>query len=207
MWILNLMFSYIQELDLVLDLTYSGGFQLAIDVDMMFGKSAYLSVKVTKMAGRARLCLTRLPYTHWSFAFVEVSCWNKVCLGWTRKWEKGGGAGEPWILMGDVFTGFLITVLIQELLNVLKDINLHFLFNIQPRNTVLITLPILLRRSNKGKQSVCCCCCNRMWRNSCDVFDCRNLSSSLRRSHSLMEDPFNNSLTSLLIRQTFWRQN
>ena len=42
--------------------------------DMMFGKSAYLSVKVTKMAGRARLCLTRLPYTHWSFAFVEVSC-------------------------------------------------------------------------------------------------------------------------------------
>ena len=56
-----------------LDLTYTGGFQLAVDVDMVFGKSAFLSVTVTKLEGTARLQFTRIPYTHWSFSFIEVS--------------------------------------------------------------------------------------------------------------------------------------
>ncbi len=55
-----------------MDLSYRGGFQLAVDVDMVFGKSAYLSVKVTRLQGRARLQFSRLPFTHWSFSFVEV---------------------------------------------------------------------------------------------------------------------------------------
>ena len=58
---------------LLVDLTYNGGFQLAIDVDMVFGKSAYLSVRVTKLSGLARLQFSRMPYTHWSFAFIDVS--------------------------------------------------------------------------------------------------------------------------------------
>lgn len=48
-----------------------GGFQLSIIVDMVLGKSAFLSVKVARLQGQARLQLTRIPYTHWSFAFFE----------------------------------------------------------------------------------------------------------------------------------------
>lgn len=61
----------VEEVTLLLDLTYNGRFQLAVDVDMVFGKSAYLSVILTKLQGTARLQFTRLPYTHWSFAFTE----------------------------------------------------------------------------------------------------------------------------------------
>jgi len=57
---------------LLLDLTYNGRFQLAIDVDMVFGRSAYLSVMLTKLEGVARLQFTRLPFTHWSFTFTQV---------------------------------------------------------------------------------------------------------------------------------------
>uniref|UniRef100_A0A8D0G8L9 PDZ domain containing 8 n=1 Tax=Sphenodon punctatus TaxID=8508 RepID=A0A8D0G8L9_SPHPU len=60
-----------EELDFEIDLEYSGGFHLAIDADLVFGKSAYLFVKISKLLGRIRLVFTRLPYTHWSFAFVD----------------------------------------------------------------------------------------------------------------------------------------
>ncbi|ELT94329.1 hypothetical protein CAPTEDRAFT_228988 [Capitella teleta] len=63
--------SLLEEVTLLVDLTYNGGFQLAIDLDMVFGKSAYLSVKVTKLSGLARLQFSRNPYTHWSFSFVD----------------------------------------------------------------------------------------------------------------------------------------
>ena len=62
-----------------MDLDYSGGFQLAVDVDMVFGKSAYLSVKIAKLVGKARLQMTRIPYTHWTFSFVEVNVENSKC--------------------------------------------------------------------------------------------------------------------------------
>ena len=65
----------VQMMTLLLDLTYCGRFQLAIDVDMVFGRSAYLSVMLTKLQGIARLQFTRLPFTHWSFTFTQVmSC-------------------------------------------------------------------------------------------------------------------------------------
>jgi len=62
----------VQTVTLLLDLTYNGRFQLAIDVDMVFGRSAYLSVMLTKLEGIARLQFTRLPFTHWSFTFTQV---------------------------------------------------------------------------------------------------------------------------------------
>lgn len=62
----------VQTVTLLLDLTYNGRFQLAIDVDMVFGRSAYLSVMLTKLEGVARLQFTRLPFTHWSFTFTQV---------------------------------------------------------------------------------------------------------------------------------------
>lgn len=47
------------------------GFHLAIDVDLVFGKSAYLFVKLSRVVGRLRFVLTRVPFTHWFFSFVE----------------------------------------------------------------------------------------------------------------------------------------
>ncbi|KAI5102695.1 PDZ domain-containing protein 8 [Silurus meridionalis] len=60
-----------EELGFEVDLEYAGGFHLAVDVDLLFGKSAYLFVKMRRVAGRLRLRFSRLPFTHWSFAFVE----------------------------------------------------------------------------------------------------------------------------------------
>ncbi|KAL5012622.1 hypothetical protein ScPMuIL_011173 [Solemya velum] len=68
---INIIEEAIEELDVAIDLEYNGGFQLAVDVDLIFGKWAYLSVMVTKLKGLARLQLTRHPYAHWSFAFYE----------------------------------------------------------------------------------------------------------------------------------------
>lgn len=62
----------IDEVAVILDLTYNGRFQLAVDVGMVFGKSAYLSVTVTKLQGTARLQFSTVPYRHWSFAFTKV---------------------------------------------------------------------------------------------------------------------------------------
>ncbi|XP_048863619.1 PDZ domain-containing protein 8 [Brienomyrus brachyistius] len=59
------------ELNFEVDLEYNGGFHLAIDVDLVFGKSAYLFVKMTRVAGRLKLQFTRMPFTHWSFSFLE----------------------------------------------------------------------------------------------------------------------------------------
>ncbi|XP_060596377.1 PDZ domain-containing protein 8-like, partial [Ruditapes philippinarum] len=61
----------IQTVDVELDIDYEGGFQLTLDVDIIFGAWAYLSISVTKLAGQGRLQLTRVPFTHWSFSFYE----------------------------------------------------------------------------------------------------------------------------------------
>ncbi|XP_029139841.1 PDZ domain-containing protein 8 [Protobothrops mucrosquamatus] len=60
-----------EELDFEVDMEYDGGFHLAIDADLVFGKSAYLFAKISRIVGRLRLVFTRIPFTHWSFAFVD----------------------------------------------------------------------------------------------------------------------------------------
>lgn len=60
-----------EELDFEVDIEYNGGFHLAIDADLVFGKSASLFVKLSRVMGRLRLVFTRLPFTHWSFTFVD----------------------------------------------------------------------------------------------------------------------------------------
>ncbi|XP_075389987.1 PDZ domain-containing protein 8 [Tenrec ecaudatus] len=60
-----------EELAFEAELEYHGGFHLAIDVDLVFGKSAYLFVKLSRVVGRLRFVLTRVPFTHWFFSFVE----------------------------------------------------------------------------------------------------------------------------------------
>lgn len=60
-----------EELNFDVELEYNGGFHLAIDVDLVFGKSAYLFVKMKRVVGRLRLQFTRMPFSHWSFSFLE----------------------------------------------------------------------------------------------------------------------------------------
>ena len=67
-----------QELDIAVDLEYTGGCHMAIQVDLVFNKSVYLSIKMVSLRGRARIQLSRHPLTHWSFAFYEVCC-HVVC--------------------------------------------------------------------------------------------------------------------------------
>ena len=42
---------------------------MSVDVTAVLGRQAFLSVAVKRVAGKARLRLSRRPYTHWSFAF------------------------------------------------------------------------------------------------------------------------------------------
>ncbi|XP_030308816.1 PDZ domain-containing protein 8 [Calypte anna] len=60
-----------EELSFEVELEYNGGFHLAIDADLVFGKSAYLFVKISRVMGKLKLVFTRLPFTHWSFSFME----------------------------------------------------------------------------------------------------------------------------------------
>jgi len=60
-----------EELDLALEIEYSGGFLMSLDVDFIFGRTGYLAVKLKSLKGRLRLQFTRFPCTHWSFSFYE----------------------------------------------------------------------------------------------------------------------------------------
>ena len=37
----------------------------------MFNRTAYVCVRVNRVFGRGRLQFSRVPYTHWSFAFLQ----------------------------------------------------------------------------------------------------------------------------------------
>ncbi|CAH1402067.1 unnamed protein product [Nezara viridula] len=61
----------IEEVELCLDLEYSGGFQLSIDASTRLSKLAHVSVKVNELSGKGMLKFTRYPYTHWCFSFYN----------------------------------------------------------------------------------------------------------------------------------------
>ncbi|GMS95660.1 hypothetical protein PENTCL1PPCAC_17835, partial [Pristionchus entomophagus] len=58
-----------EKIHFVIDLEYTGNFETSIGV-WFLGKEGHLSLKVTRLAGLVRLCLSRKPYNHWSFCFV-----------------------------------------------------------------------------------------------------------------------------------------
>ncbi|XP_018569402.1 PDZ domain-containing protein 8 [Anoplophora glabripennis] len=62
---------HIDTISLCLNLDYTGNFLLSVDARMKFGKAAYLSIKVKRISGQARLQFSRHPYTHWSFSFFS----------------------------------------------------------------------------------------------------------------------------------------
>ncbi|VDO25194.1 unnamed protein product [Onchocerca flexuosa] len=61
-----------KTLKLLVDVDYSGGFQSSVNVSMLFGRFAQLSIKLSRLSGQIRLKLTREPFTHWVFAFVGM---------------------------------------------------------------------------------------------------------------------------------------
>uniref|UniRef100_A0A914ZNF7 PDZ domain-containing protein 8 n=1 Tax=Parascaris univalens TaxID=6257 RepID=A0A914ZNF7_PARUN len=61
-----------ETLSMLVDVDYAGGFQASVDVSMLFGRFAQLSVKLSHLSGKARLTLTREPFTHWTVAFIEM---------------------------------------------------------------------------------------------------------------------------------------
>jgi hypothetical protein len=64
--------SFTQSLDIAMYVDYDGGFTLGVDVALPFNREAFVSVTLRRLTGRARLQFTRLPYTHWSFSFLQV---------------------------------------------------------------------------------------------------------------------------------------
>lgn len=61
----------IENLELRLDLKYTGNFRIAVDAAMVLGKKASLTLKVKRLCGFAQLQFTRKPYTHWSLSFLS----------------------------------------------------------------------------------------------------------------------------------------
>lgn len=64
-----------QELDVFCNIEYPGGFSIGIDAELSTGALASVAIKVHHLAVKGRLQFSRKPYTHWSFACYEVSCW------------------------------------------------------------------------------------------------------------------------------------
>ena len=77
------------EVTVGFDVDYQGGAIIAIDADILMGKSASISVELVRMqgytnipvvyfyfidpfySGKVRLQFSREPYTHWSIAFMR----------------------------------------------------------------------------------------------------------------------------------------
>ncbi|XP_071949432.1 PDZ domain-containing protein 8-like [Antedon mediterranea] len=60
-----------EEIDVAVEIEYGGGFRVTVDVDLAFGTSAYISITLKKLKGKALLQFTRIPYSHWSFSFFD----------------------------------------------------------------------------------------------------------------------------------------
>ncbi|XP_068221244.1 PDZ domain-containing protein 8-like isoform X3 [Palaemon carinicauda] len=63
--------SNLEQIDILVELEYNGGIQLAVDASSRFSKSAMVKIKVVQLSGNGRLQFSRYPFTHWSFSFYE----------------------------------------------------------------------------------------------------------------------------------------
>ncbi|XP_004536777.1 PDZ domain-containing protein 8 [Ceratitis capitata] len=60
----------IENVDILMEIHYTGNFRTSIDADMVLGKKGSLTLIVKQLSGLARLQFTREPYTHWSLSFL-----------------------------------------------------------------------------------------------------------------------------------------
>lgn len=56
-----------KELGFEMDLEYNGSFNLATNSNLVFGKSAYFFIKISRVMRKLKLVFTHLPFTCWSF--------------------------------------------------------------------------------------------------------------------------------------------
>lgn len=75
----------IDEVSILLDIEYRNGFSISVDADLILGKSAYVHIKVALIKGKVRLQFSRQPFTHWSYAFVEVTFFSFFLMG--KAWD------------------------------------------------------------------------------------------------------------------------
>lgn len=59
------------EIDMALNITYSGGFYVSADFALALNKSMFLSIKVVEITGKVKLSFRRYPTSRWSFSFFE----------------------------------------------------------------------------------------------------------------------------------------
>ncbi|GFO30816.1 PDZ domain-containing protein 8, partial [Plakobranchus ocellatus] len=62
----------VQTLDIRARILYDGGFQIAVDAALPFGRVAFVSVQVLKVRGLLRFRFTRHPFSHWCMSFFEI---------------------------------------------------------------------------------------------------------------------------------------
>ncbi|XP_053629012.1 PDZ domain-containing protein 8 isoform X2 [Cherax quadricarinatus] len=63
--------STLEEIDIMVEVEYNGGIQLAVDASSRFSKAAMVKIKVVHLSGNGRLQFSRHPFTHWNFSFYE----------------------------------------------------------------------------------------------------------------------------------------
>ncbi|KAG7169249.1 PDZ domain-containing protein 8-like isoform X3 [Homarus americanus] len=61
----------LEQIDIMAEVEYNGGIQLAVDASSRFSKAAMVKIKVVHLSGNGRLQFSRHPFTHWSFSFYE----------------------------------------------------------------------------------------------------------------------------------------
>ncbi|XP_047495441.1 PDZ domain-containing protein 8-like isoform X2 [Penaeus chinensis] len=63
--------SVLEQIDILVEVEYNGGIQLAVDASSRLSKAAMVKIKVVHLSGNGRLQFSRHPFTHWSFSFFE----------------------------------------------------------------------------------------------------------------------------------------
>eukprot|EP00045_Choanoeca_perplexa_P007389 m.66465 g.66465 ORF g.66465 m.66465 type:complete len:699 (+) comp14056_c0_seq1:3-2099(+) len=59
------------HLEVELDLAYEGNFNLTIQADLIFGRTAMISVSIVKLQGVGRMGWVAADHPHWYFSFLE----------------------------------------------------------------------------------------------------------------------------------------
>ncbi|KRY60235.1 PDZ domain-containing protein 8, partial [Trichinella britovi] len=62
---------YFEDVEIVLDVDYFGGFDISLNFVTIIDSDACLSVKIPRISGELRIRFSKKPFTHWSFAFTE----------------------------------------------------------------------------------------------------------------------------------------
>eukprot|EP00041_Stephanoeca_diplocostata_P042362 m.10725 g.10725 ORF g.10725 m.10725 type:complete len:849 (-) comp7811_c0_seq1:112-2658(-) len=60
-----------QPVDVCFDMAYTGGAQLMLELDLVFGKHATVTVKVQELSGPMRLSLRSYPHPHYKVVFTD----------------------------------------------------------------------------------------------------------------------------------------